>query len=438
MKILHIISQAPDFTGSGKFIQQIIQQARAKGHKNFLVAGVQPGCDIPENLISKDRSVFVRFGGKDLDFPIPGMSDAMPYESTTFSKMTAAELSAYQFVFQEKIKEALNRFRPEIIHTHHLWMVSALARELAPDLPMVTTCHGTCLRQHELCLDISERIKPSLQKINRIMALSNSQKRQILDLLWLGGDQTWDPLSNKTRSKIWDKTQDKILDRVPVMAGGYDHTLFQKGNKPMGEPVELVYAGKLCRAKGVPWLLKSLKKIEEMPFRLHLAGSGTGVEKQICLDLAQVLGQKVIYHGPLSHGDLARLMGRCHLFVLPSFFEGVPLVLMEALACGCRLLTTDLPGVRDLLFPADGRMIRFFNLPPLKNMDTPHEQDEPDLEERLAMALKGVIKEILENSEPDAHLIESRTRPYTWNKVFARIESVYQSVILPNDHPINR
>jgi hypothetical protein len=84
MKILHIISQAPDFTGSGKFIQQIILQARVKGHKNFLVAGVQPGCDIPENLVSKDRSVFVRFGGKDLDFPIPGMSDAMPYESTMF------------------------------------------------------------------------------------------------------------------------------------------------------------------------------------------------------------------------------------------------------------------------------------------------------------------------------------------------------------------
>jgi glycosyltransferase involved in cell wall biosynthesis len=243
---------------------------------------------------------------------------------------------------------------------------------------------------------------------------------------------------DKTRSKIWGKTQDKIWNRVPVMAGGYDHTLFQKGNKPMGEPVELVYAGKLCRAKGVPWLLKSLGKLEEMPFRLHLAGSGTGVEKQICLDLAKVLGQKVIYHGTLSHGDLARLMGRCHLFVLPSFFEGVPLVLMEALACGCRLLTTDLPGVRDLLSPAEGRMIRFFNLPPLKNMDTPHERDEPDLEERLAMALKGVIKEILENSEPDAHLIESRSRPYTWNKVFARIESVYQSVILPNDNLTNR
>jgi len=411
MKILHIISQVPDFTGSGKFIQQIIHQARAKGHKNFLVAGVQPGWDIPGELISKERSVFVRFGGKDLDFPIPGMSDAMPYESTVFSKMTAAELSAYQFVFQEKIKEALDRFRPDIIHSHHLWMVSALARALAPDLPMVTTCHGTCLRQHEFCPGISQTIKPSLQKINRIMALSNSQKREIMDLLWLEGDQS--------------------LDRVPVMAGGYDHTLFQKGNKPMGPPVELVYAGKLCRAKGVPWLLKSLKKIEEMPFRLHLAGSGTGIEKQICLDLAQVLGPKVIYHGPLSHGDLARLMGRCHLFVLPSFFEGVPLVLMEALACGCRLLTTDLPGVRDLLSPADGGMIRFFNLPPLKNMDTPHEPDEPDLENRLAMTLKGAITEIMDDPEPDANFIESRSRPYTWDKVFARIESVYQSVNLP-------
>lgn len=39
MKILHIISLAPDFTGSGKFIQQMIFQSRKKGYANFLVAG---------------------------------------------------------------------------------------------------------------------------------------------------------------------------------------------------------------------------------------------------------------------------------------------------------------------------------------------------------------------------------------------------------------
>ncbi len=421
MRILHIISQAPDFTGSGKFIQQIIFQAGEGGHENFLVAGVQPGCDIPEKLISRDRAVLVGFGGKDLEFPIPGMSDAMPYESTVFSKMSATDLAAYQRIFKEKINQALDRFQPELIHTHHLWIVSALARQLAPDLPMVTTCHGTCLRQHIFCPDISQNIKKPLQKINRIMALSQSQKIEIRDLL------CFDPEPN---GAAW--TQDpnlaRNIDRVPVMAGGYDHTLFKMGKKSKLPPVEILYAGKLCRAKGVPWLLRSLKKIGDLPIRLHLAGGGAGLEKQRCLDLADALGSKAVCHGPLNHQKLASLMGRCHLFVLPSFFEGVPLVLMEALASGCRLLATNLPGVQDLLAPADGRMVHLLDLPRLKNMDTPHERDEGILEEKLARILRKMIQEILLNYEPDARMIKERTGPYTWEKVFARIESVYQSV----------
>ncbi|MBU0969677.1 MAG: glycosyltransferase family 4 protein [Proteobacteria bacterium] len=409
MKILHIISQAPDFTGSGKFIQQIILKAGAGGHENFLVAAVQPGCDIPCDLISLDHAVFVEFAGKDLDFPIPGMSDAMPYESTVFSKMSPKNLLAYQRVFKKKIQEALDRFQPDLMHTHHLWIVSALARQLAPDLPMVTTCHGTCLRQHIFCPWIGREMIGPLQQIDRIMALSQSQKQEVVDLLGLG----------------------PVPDRVPVVTGGYDHTLFQYRTKPENGVVELLYAGKLCRAKGVPWLLRSLDKISNMPFRLHLAGSGPEAEMGACMELAATLGPRAVWHGPLSHRDLAKLMGACHLFVLPSFFEGVPLVLMEALACGCRLLSTDLPGVLDILSPADRRMVYFLNLPVLKNMDTPHEQDEEDLEERLAMALKKIMEEILENPAPDVRTIERRTCPYTWEKVFDRIESIYLSLTAP-------
>ena len=95
LKILHILSQRPDATGSGFFLQNMLRQSAARGHNNYLVCGVPAG-DIPVlNCIDEDRCSFVLFDSPDLHFPIPGMSDVMPYRSSIFSKLTEKELQAY-------------------------------------------------------------------------------------------------------------------------------------------------------------------------------------------------------------------------------------------------------------------------------------------------------------------------------------------------------
>ncbi len=401
MKILHIISQAPDFTGSGKFIRELIRQGTRNSHENYLVAGVQTGFEMPEALIEKDHCLFVRFDGKDLDYPIPGMSDVMPYQSSVFSKLDMTDMIAYQRVFEDKIGRAVDRFQPDLLHTHHLWVVSALARRIAPNIPMVTTCHGTCLRQHSLCPHISRAITKDLQKIDRIIALSSDQKQIIVNTIKA------DPLT------------------IRVISGGYNPACFFYEPKSFDGVVELVYAGKLSLAKGVPWLLKSLERIKDMPFRLHMAGSSSGKEKQLCLDLAGKLGSKVIYHGPLSHERLGELMRRSHIFVLPSFFEGLPLVLMEALACGCRIITTALPGVKELFGTDHDTMVKMMDLPELKTIDTPFEKDKDKLESCLAKLLKSGIEEILQSVEPDMAYVRLATGQFTWEKIFSKIQNQY-------------
>ncbi len=402
MKILHIISQAPDFTGSGKSIRQILRQSAKKGHENFLVAGVQADFTLPEDLVEPDHCSFVRFDNQDLNFPIPGMSDVMPYEGRVFSQLCQDELSFYQKVFETKIREAVQRFKPDILHTHHLWIVSAIARRVSPGIPMVTSCHGTCLRQHALCPKISSRIKDDLKKIDHVIALSQSQKK---DITGITGNER---------------------DRIHVVSGGYNDACFFHTPKSFDGSVELVYAGKLSAAKGVPWLLSSLEKIKHLPFRLHIAGSSRKAEKKACLEQAARLGEKVIYHGPLSHEALGDLLRSAHVFVLPSFYEGLPLVLMEALACGCRLITTALPGVKELFGKDDNEMVKLLELPPLETIDTPFEKDMPRLEARLAGLLEKTIHEVIKDAEPDWEYACARTLPYTWDKVFSKIERVYK------------
>lgn len=360
---------------------------------------------MPESLIAKDHCLFARFDGKDLAFPIPGMSDVMPYHSTVFSSLCEADMTLYQRTFTKIIQQAVDRFQPDILHTHHLWVVSALARSLAPKIPMVTTCHGTCLRQHYLCPDVGRHITKDLQKIDRIIALSCDQKKKIVHTI--GADPS----------------------RINVISGGYNQACFFYEPKTFHGVVELLYAGKLSSAKGVPWLLKSLEQITDLPFRLHMAGSSSGGEKERCLALARALGEKVVYHGSLSHEKLGELMRKSHIFVLPSFFEGLPLVLMEALACGCRIVSTALPGAKEILGTDYNTMIKLVDLPALKTIDTPYEKDKAILETLLAKILKQTIEEVIKKVEPDMAYVLSATRQFTWEKIYQKIEKVYAGLV---------
>lgn len=248
-------------------------------------------------------------------------------------------------------------------------------------------------------------MSPSFRKIDRIMALSTFQKEEISNIHGIAPEQ------------------------IEVVGGGYDETLFYHTRKSSTGPVEMLYAGKLSRSKGVPWLLQALRQLEDVSWTLHLAGDGSGAEKQLCLDLAERFGSKVIIHGSLEHVQLAALMRKVHIFILPSFSEGLPLVLMEALASGCRLITTSLPGIREILGGVTGSMIKMIDIPELETIDAPYEKDLHSLEDLLATMLRKSIKEVAENREPDMEVVKRATSGYAWQQVFAKVEGVYRRVL---------
>jgi len=404
MRILHIISQKPDFTGSGKYVQEMIRQGQNRGHESFLLAGTSPDYQIPTNLIKPDAFRVVHFDGQDLPFPVVGMSDVMPYTSTICSTLTHSQISEYKNVFAKAIGAAVKDLAPDLIHSNHLWMATAVARQVAPHLPLVTTSHGSCLRQHSLCSELGQSLGSSLRHTERIIALFQQQKHDIVQLL------------------------DVEPSKVEIISGGYNEECFYFQEKTGNSPVQLLYAGKLDASKGVPWLLRSLKKIHE-PWLLHLVGAGSGAQQDLCLELAQSHEGRVMVHGLLSHEQLGKLMRQSHIFVLPSFFEGLPLVLLEAMACGCRIVSTDLPGVRELFTTPHPHMVRLVKLPKLETVDQPFQADEPFLEEQLAQAIRAAMTDIAHGLEPDQEYIRQITEPFTWKKIFLKVEAVYNQVL---------
>lgn len=405
LKILHLLSQRPDSTGSGIYIQAMLREAANRGHANFLLAGIPSGQEPSLEGVSEDSCEFVRFNGGDLPFEIVGMSDVMPYPSKRFCDLTEAEVNNYEDCFAGKLKAVAEFFKPDIIHSHHLWVATSVARRNYPGLPMVASCHGTELRQLHNCPHLAKRIVDGCQTLDGVLALSQVQKKEVANSYSIS------------------------RGHIHVVGAGYNAALFFPVRKPPPNPVQIVYAGKLNRSKGVPWFLRALGHIDDLPWQLHLIGSGSGPEKEECLQMARKLGKRTIIYGALSQPELATIMQGAHLFVLPSFFEGLPLVLLEALASGCRLIATSLPGVTEVLGGLETDYVRLVETPRFHGIDQPFKEDEALFQENLTHAIREQIEAIIRQPEIDHAQIEDQIAAFSWGRVFEKIEQVYMQVI---------
>jgi glycosyltransferase involved in cell wall biosynthesis len=379
----------------------MIREAYACGHENYLVAGVCSDGGDKIDCIEQDNSMFVKFHNADLSYHIPGMSDVMPYESTRFCDLSEEDLCEYERAFSEILQHAVHKFKPDIIHSHHLWIVSSMTRQLFPNIPMETTCHGSDLRQFQNCPHLQERVLIGCRKIDVVMALSEAQKNEII--------------------RFYNLSPKKII----ITGAGYDDSLFYHDSKPNPNPVQLVYAGKLSNAKGVPWLLRALQSISSPAWQLHLLGGGSGEEKKHCLMLAKELGERVRVYGALSQRSLAKVMRASHILVLPSFYEGLPLVILEGLASGCRIVATDLPGTKEILGNFDNDLITLVSTPRLHFADQPYREDEYSFEQHLKKAIQQQINAVSKCSQIDLSLIQDKLDSYTWKGVFKKVREAY-------------
>lgn len=407
MNILYLLSQLPEKTGSGITTRAMIAQAAKAGHRCALVAACSALNPPDVTGISADYIHLVTFDQAPLSFAIPGMSDVMPYPSTRFIDLSFAQIADYEHAFESAIQEAVEKTKPDIIHSNHLWMMSALTRRLFPEIPMVVSCHGTDLRQFRNCPHLREKLLHDIPNVDVIFALSLSQKIEITELY--GVD----------------------VRKILVVPNGFDPAYFYPAPKSLSPPFSMLYAGKLSESKGLPLLLECLnhERLRYLPIHLFLAGSGSGPDKDRCHTLAQNLPGKVTFCGSLSPRDLGEMMRNAHLFVLPSFFEGLPLVIIEALASGCRIVATDLPGIRELVEGLQGDWGQLISLPILETADRPFETDIPLIRDRLVNALEHQILKYSEKKDHPSDFFNVLKQNYSWENVFKRVESVYRSLV---------
>ncbi len=141
-------------------------------------------------------------------------------------------------------------------------------------------------------------------------------------------------------------TDNKIL----VNPFGVNLDFFQPPVHPRNadRPLRFIFLGAIMARKGVPLLLEAWSALRLQQCELWLIGP---IHTQVRSLIPDLPGLKI--WGKVPHHQLPEIMCQCDIFVFPSYCEGLPRVLLEALACGLPAITTD--AVTDASIVKDGQ-----------------------------------------------------------------------------------
>ena len=119
----------------------------------------------------------------------------------------------------------------------------------------------------------------------------------------------------------------------------------------------LLFVGRLAGVKGVPILLEAMAALKARHPALRLVLIGDGPERATLEALAKPLGDSVSFLGYRSQSEVAEALAQADVFALPSFAEGVPVVLMEAMAAGVPVVATQIAGIPELVRHGDSGLL---------------------------------------------------------------------------------
>lgn len=217
----------------------------------------------------------------------------------------------------------------------------------------------------------------------------------------------------------------KYSERVRIIPNGVDARIFnpningdyiRKKHDIDENKKVILFVGRLDHYKGCDYLVRAFEKILKKIENAHLMLVGSGPLKENLTRLAKNANiiDKISFAGYVKDKDLPFYYASSNVFVLPSVssYEGFGIVQLEAMACGIPIVTTLLPGVREIDY--DG-------------VSTLHVQ--PRDEQQLSNAITKLLNDdclAVEMGMKGRDLVISK---YSWTKVVDLLESTYGELL---------
>ena len=155
-----------------------------------------------------------------------------------------------------------------------------------------------------------------------------------------------------------------------------------KVQKPLNERDNLIgYIGRLSQEKGTLNFLEAMPKVVETCDGATFLIGGDGQLRPRVEEYANRLGNKVKFVGWIPHDELPEYLNRLKLLVVPSYTEGLPNIMLEAMACGTPVLATPVGAIPDIIKDGETGFIMGNNSPECVAENIIRALNHPDLEQ---------------------------------------------------------
>lgn len=111
---------------------------------------------------------------------------------------------------------------------------------------------------------------------------------------------------------------------------------------------DLLFLGRICRDKGICELLEAVQKLKTEFPNLHLYLGGIYEEPELRA-MAESMPETVTWLGWITGEEKEKRLTQCGIFVLPSYFEGQPVSILEAMAHSCAIAASDVGGIPEMV-----------------------------------------------------------------------------------------
>lgn len=215
--------------------------------------------------------------------------------------------------------------------------------------------------------------------------------------------------------------QNIYMRRVLVVPNGVDLKLYNNISRDNARKklniacsnFILIFVGRFAPVKGLPFLIAAVSMIKNEIPNIKLLLIGYGDEQDNLKESVKKLNleNNIVFLGPIENTEIPAYLSASDVFVLPSLSEGLPLVILEAMAAGLPIIATKITGMPEII--QEG-----------KNGFLVEPANPNDLADRIIYLCNNslVRKYISENNK-------AKSEHFGWEKIAEKLEDIYISIL---------